>query len=76
MQISTLRRIVEALGGKLEIIAVLPDDRVALSQFVPPRARRSSRGQAFRYAWAQKYAVEDSRSTAMAGYNRRVEPRG
>src|SRR5436190_20503953 len=33
MQISTLRRIVEALGGELEIIATLPSGRVALSQF-------------------------------------------
>lgn len=34
MQISTLRRIVKALGGDLEIIASLPKERVALSQFV------------------------------------------
>ena len=34
MQISTLRRIVKALGGDLEIIASLPTERVALSQFV------------------------------------------
>jgi DNA-binding XRE family transcriptional regulator len=33
MQISTLRRIVKALGGDLEIIASLPTERVALSQF-------------------------------------------
>lgn len=33
MQISTLRRIVEALGGDLEIIATLPSGRIALSQF-------------------------------------------
>jgi DNA-binding XRE family transcriptional regulator len=33
MQISTLRRIVEKLGGELEIIATLPTGRVALSQF-------------------------------------------
>ena len=33
MQISTLRRIVEKLGGELEIIATLPAGRVALSQF-------------------------------------------
>lgn len=33
MQISTLRRIVKALGGDLEIIASLPSERVALSQF-------------------------------------------
>jgi hypothetical protein len=33
MQISTLRRIVEALGDELEIIATLPTGRIALSQF-------------------------------------------
>ena len=33
MQISTLRRIVEALGGDLEIIATLPSGRISLSQF-------------------------------------------
>jgi hypothetical protein len=35
MQISTLRRIIEALGGRLEIIADLPGgERVALNQFI------------------------------------------
>jgi len=33
MQISTLRRVIEALGGKLEIIAHLPTGDVRLSQF-------------------------------------------
>jgi transcriptional regulator with XRE-family HTH domain len=33
MQISTLRRVIEALGGKLEIIAQLPSGDVRLSQF-------------------------------------------
>ena len=33
MQISTLRRIVEAMGGELEIVATLPTGRIALSQF-------------------------------------------
>ena len=33
MQISTLQRIVKALGGRLEIIAKLPDGEVRLSQF-------------------------------------------
>jgi transcriptional regulator with XRE-family HTH domain len=43
MQISTLRRIVEALGGSLEIIATLPTGRIALSQFKPSkRALRSA----------------------------------
>lgn len=30
MQVSTLRRIIEALGGRLEIIATLPNRRVAI----------------------------------------------
>jgi transcriptional regulator with XRE-family HTH domain len=42
MQISTLRRIVEALGGELEIIATLPTGRVALSQFEQKKRRRKS----------------------------------
>jgi transcriptional regulator with XRE-family HTH domain len=42
MQISTLRRIVEALGGTLEIAATLPSGRVALSQFREPRRRLKS----------------------------------
>lgn len=33
MQISTLSRIVKALGGELEIVAKMPTGRVALSQF-------------------------------------------
>ena len=33
MQISTLRRVIEALGGELEIIARLPTGDVRLSQF-------------------------------------------
>ena len=33
MQISTLRRIVEALGGELELVARLPGGTVRLSQF-------------------------------------------
>jgi transcriptional regulator with XRE-family HTH domain len=43
MQISTLRGIVEALGGELEIIATLPGGRIALSQFKDSRrAARSA----------------------------------
>ncbi|HEV8606312.1 MAG TPA: helix-turn-helix transcriptional regulator [Tepidisphaeraceae bacterium] len=42
MQISTLRRIIEALGGELEIIATLPTGRIALSQFKEPRRKRSA----------------------------------
>jgi hypothetical protein len=33
MQIGTLRRIIEALGGELELIAHLPGGDVRLSQF-------------------------------------------
>ena len=33
MQISTLRRIVEALGGQLEIVANLPAGRISICQF-------------------------------------------
>ncbi|HSZ55975.1 MAG TPA: helix-turn-helix transcriptional regulator [Tepidisphaeraceae bacterium] len=33
MQITTLRRIIEALGGELEIIARFPGARIKLSQF-------------------------------------------
>ena len=33
MQISTLRRLIEALGGKLEIIAHLPKWDIRISQF-------------------------------------------
>lgn len=33
MQVSTLRRIIEALGGRLEMIARLPHGDVRLSQF-------------------------------------------
>jgi transcriptional regulator with XRE-family HTH domain len=33
MQISTLRRLIEALGGKLEIIAHLPGGDIRIGQF-------------------------------------------
>jgi transcriptional regulator with XRE-family HTH domain len=39
MQISTLRRIIEALGGELEIIATLPTGRVTLRQFKEPERK-------------------------------------
>ncbi|MBL4810591.1 MAG: helix-turn-helix transcriptional regulator [Phycisphaerales bacterium] len=35
MQISTLQRLIEALGGKLELIAHLPKGDVRITQFVP-----------------------------------------
>src|SRR5437588_12647631 len=40
MQIDTLRRVVEALGGELEIIANFPGSRVRLSQFNNTRKKR------------------------------------
>jgi transcriptional regulator with XRE-family HTH domain len=42
MQISTLRRIIEKLGGELEIIATLPSGRVSLSQFKDPQKFQSA----------------------------------
>jgi transcriptional regulator with XRE-family HTH domain len=42
MQVSTLRRIVEALGGELEIIATLPTGRIALTQFKGARRKLRS----------------------------------
>jgi transcriptional regulator with XRE-family HTH domain len=41
MQISTLRRVIEALGGELEIIAHLPGGDVRLKQAVGASAGRS-----------------------------------
>ena len=35
MQISTLRRLIEALGGRLELIAHLPGADIRISQFTP-----------------------------------------
>jgi transcriptional regulator with XRE-family HTH domain len=35
MQISTLRRIVNALGGELEVVAKFPKGRVKIDQFNP-----------------------------------------
>jgi transcriptional regulator with XRE-family HTH domain len=44
MQISTLRRIVTALGGELEVIARFPAGDVRIDPFTEP-ARRSDRGR-------------------------------
>ncbi len=33
MYLSTLRKIIEAMGGKLEIVAIMPDGRVRIRQF-------------------------------------------
>jgi transcriptional regulator with XRE-family HTH domain len=47
MHISTLRKIIEAMGGKLEIRAILPDGDVRINQFeeirrhTPPRLERA-----------------------------------
>ncbi len=38
MQISTLRRLIEALGGRLELIAHLPDADVRITQFTADQA--------------------------------------
>jgi len=38
MQISTLQRVIEALGGNLELIAHLPGGHIRISQFMPKEA--------------------------------------
>ncbi len=40
--LSTLRRIIEAMGGELEIIAAMPDGRVYIKQFKDLRDDRRS----------------------------------
>jgi len=42
MQISTLRKIVKALGGELEVVARFRDGAVSISPFASPK-RRSTR---------------------------------
>jgi transcriptional regulator with XRE-family HTH domain len=42
MQVSTLYRIVRALGGELEVVAKLPTGRIAISQFKDVQPARSS----------------------------------
>lgn len=42
MQISTLQRIIEALGGKVEIVARFPKSAVRIRQFEPARPPVSS----------------------------------
>ena len=44
MQISTLRKIVNALGGELEVLAKFPKGTVKIDQFNPSR-RRTGRGE-------------------------------
>jgi hypothetical protein len=41
MYLSTLRKIIEAMGGKLEIIALMPDGPVRIRQFNKVRKRDS-----------------------------------
>ena len=48
MQISTLRRIVQALGGELEVLAKFPQGTFRLNQFAA--ARRSSKSRTLRHA--------------------------
>ena len=43
MFISTLRKIIEAMGGELEIRAILPDGVVRINQFAEVRKPRASR---------------------------------
>src|ERR1043166_1485595 len=40
MQVSTLRKIVQALGGELEVLARFPKGTVKIDQFDPPRRSR------------------------------------
>jgi transcriptional regulator with XRE-family HTH domain len=44
MQISTLRKIVKALGGELELLARFPRGAVKIDQFDPSRRRSRRRG--------------------------------
>ena len=44
MQISTLRKIVQALGGELEVLAKFPKGTVKIDQFDPTRRQPRHRG--------------------------------
>jgi transcriptional regulator with XRE-family HTH domain len=44
MQISTLRKIVKALGGELEVLARFPKGSVKIDQFDPPHRRSRHQG--------------------------------
>jgi transcriptional regulator with XRE-family HTH domain len=47
MLLSTLRRYVEAMGGKLELVAEFPDrPRMVIDQLTPAREKSPSRSQA------------------------------
>lgn len=43
MRISTLRRIIEALGGEMEIIAHLPSGKIAVSPFSERKKKRKKK---------------------------------
>jgi len=45
MYLSTLRKIIEAMGGTLEIVANMPDGRVRISQFREVRKRTIAASQ-------------------------------
>ena len=45
MYVSTLRKIVEAMGGRLEIIAVMPNGRVEINQFRKIRNGKAGKAQ-------------------------------
>ncbi|MGA7914914.1 MAG: XRE family transcriptional regulator [Candidatus Acidiferrales bacterium] len=45
MYLSTLRKIIEAMGGKLEIIALMPDGPVRIRQFNKVRKREDAAGE-------------------------------
>jgi transcriptional regulator with XRE-family HTH domain len=47
MQISTLQRIVAALGGELEVVAKFPRGRVKMDQFDKPRHRHTKHDTEF-----------------------------
>ena len=47
MYLSTLRKIIEAMGGKLEIIAVMPDGPVRIRQFNKVRKRENAAAATF-----------------------------
>jgi DNA-binding XRE family transcriptional regulator len=42
MYLSTLRKIIEAMGGELDIIAIMPDGPVRITQFNELRAGKKS----------------------------------
>jgi hypothetical protein len=43
MYVSTLRRVLEAMGARLEIVAEFPDRRVVIDQFSAKRTTKKKR---------------------------------